>query len=126
MKRFCSGLSHNLSANSQAPTSAREADIKTRARSNTSATLIAVMQRWSMGQSRNMHGAQSGGRRIISPLGPNGRVVAGFVGPNITSVGVPTALPMCAGPVSFVTSTLATLISAVTSPTVVTPVKRVG
>src|SRR5215211_7006512 len=30
-------------------------------RSNTSSTSIAVMQRWSMGQSRSMHGAQSGG-----------------------------------------------------------------
>ena len=52
---------------------------------------------------------------MISPEGPNGRVVTGFVGPKMTTVGVPTAAPMCAGPVSLVTSTSAILIRAATS-----------
>src|SRR6185369_16635767 len=71
--------------------------------SNTSSTVIAVMQRWSIGQSRSMHGAQSGGCLRTSASGANGRVVKGFVGPKITIVGRPSAAPMCAGPVSFVT-----------------------
>src|SRR5437016_8138293 len=73
-----------------------------------------------------MHGAQSGGWRMISAVGAKGRVVAGFVGPKITSVGVPTAEPMCAGPVSFVIRTSATLISAVASATLVWPVSTIG
>src|SRR6185503_1777592 len=72
-------------------------------RSNTSSTSIAVMQRWSIGQSRSMHGAQSGGFLRISASGANGRVVKGLVGPKITIVGRPSAAPMCAGPVSLVT-----------------------
>src|SRR5215217_505030 len=72
-------------------------------RSNTSSTVMAVMQRWSIGQSRSMHGAQSGGCLRTSASGANGRVVSGFVGPKITIVGRPSAAPMCAGPVSFVT-----------------------
>src|SRR5215217_2458772 len=71
--------------------------------SNTSSTVIAVMQRWSIGQSRSMHGAQSGGCLRTSASGANGRVVRGFVGPKITIVGRPSAAPMCAGPVSLVT-----------------------
>src|SRR5689334_16196299 len=79
-----------------------------------------------MGQSRSMHGAQSGGCRMILPVGPNGRVVSGFVGPKMTSVGVPTAAPMCAGPVSFVINTSANLMSAATSATEVLPVSTSG
>src|SRR6185369_12677521 len=71
--------------------------------SNTSSTVIAVIQRWSIGQSRSMHGAQSGGCLKTSASGANGRVVRGFVGPKITIVGRPSAAPMCAGPVSLVT-----------------------
>src|SRR5678815_3305347 len=71
--------------------------------SNTSSTVIAVMQRWSIGQSRNMHGAQSGGCLKTVASGANGLVVRGFVGPKITIVGRPSAAPMCAGPVSLVT-----------------------
>src|SRR6185436_12280219 len=63
------------------------------ARSNTRATEISVMQRWSMGQSRSMHGAQSGGSRIISAFVDSGYVVSGLVGPKMTNVGVPTAAP---------------------------------
>src|SRR5712692_2265439 len=73
-----------------------------------------------------MHGAQSGFCRIISELGANGRVVNGFVGPKITSVGVPTAEPMCAGPVSFVIRMSATLMIAVASATLVLPVSTTG
>src|SRR5215213_10992338 len=72
-------------------------------RSNTLSTPIAVMQRWSIGQSRSMHGAQSGGCIKTSASGANGRVVNGLVGPKITIVGRPSAAPMCAGPVSLVT-----------------------
>src|SRR5204862_107953 len=46
--------------------------ISATARSNTSWVVIAVMQRWSMGQSRNIQGAQSGGRRIMSAAGDIG------------------------------------------------------
>src|SRR5262252_717401 len=42
------------------------------ARLNTSSTEIAVMQRWSIGQSRSMHGAQSGGCRMSSACGDRG------------------------------------------------------
>src|SRR6266481_3401286 len=73
-----------------------------------------------------MQGAQSGFWRMISALGAYGRVVSGFVGPKITRVGVPTADPMCAGPVSFVIRTSATLIIAVTSATLVLPVSTTG
>src|SRR6185295_11729573 len=62
-----------------------------RARSKTSAGAIAVIQRWSIGQSRNIHGAQSGGFCTISPSGEKGRVVKGLVGPKMTSVGRPSA-----------------------------------
>src|SRR5713101_943988 len=73
-----------------------------------------------------MQGAQSGFCRMISALGANGRVVNGFVGPKITSVGVPTAEPMCAGPVSFVIRTSATLMIAAASATLVLPVSTTG
>src|ERR1700694_4934798 len=73
-----------------------------------------------------MHGAQSGFCRIMSALGAKGRVVNGFVGPKITRVGVPTAEPMCAGPVSFVIRTSATLMIAVASDTLVLPVSTTG
>src|SRR6266849_5972449 len=73
-----------------------------------------------------MHGAQSGFCRMMSALGANGRVVNGFVGQKITSVGVPTAEPMCAGPVSFVIRTSATLIIAIASATLVLPVSTMG
>src|SRR6266436_3422778 len=73
-----------------------------------------------------MQGAQSGFWRMISALGANGRVVNGFVGPKITNVGVPTAEPMCAGPVSFVIRTSATLMIAVASATLVWPVSTIG
>ncbi len=62
------------------------------------------MQRWSIGQSRSMHGAHSGGLRTTSASAENGRVVSGFVGPKMTTTGQPTAAATCAGPVSFVTS----------------------
>src|SRR5258708_35532623 len=73
-----------------------------------------------------MHGAQSGLCLMISALGAYGRVVSGFVGPKTTSVGVPTAEPMCAGPVSLVIRTSATLIIAVASATLVLPVRTIG
>src|ERR1041385_8377837 len=67
-----------------------------------SSGVMAVMQRWSIGQSRNIQGAHSGGRRIISAKGEKGRVVKGLVGPKITSVGTSNAEAICAGPVSLV------------------------
>src|SRR5258707_15659180 len=73
-----------------------------------------------------MQGAQSGFWRMISALGANGRVVNGWVGPKITGVGGPTAEPMCAGPVSFVIRTSATLIIAMSSATLVLPVSTTG
>src|SRR5215213_650679 len=95
-------------------------------RSNTSSTVIAVMQRWSIGQSRSMHGAQSGGSLRISASGPKGRVVKGFVGPKITSVGRPSAAPMCAGPVSLVTIRSARSNTAVIWSRLVLPVSTTG
>src|SRR5436190_23764116 len=73
-----------------------------------------------------MHGAQSGGWRMISAVGAKGRVVAGFVGPKITSVGVHTAEPICAAPVSFVIRMSAILMMDVASATEVLPVRTTG
>src|SRR2546423_8837489 len=68
-------------------TSARTSFIIKSALLKTSSGVIAVIHLWSIGQSLSMHGAQSGGRRIISAVFENGRVVVGSVGPKMTSVG---------------------------------------
>src|SRR5688572_11939827 len=84
------------------------------------------MQRWSIGQSRNIQGAQSGGTLIICPLSEYGLVVSGLVGPKITSVGRPSADAMCAGPVSFVTNRSTTLNTPTSCVRLVSPVRTIG
>ena len=63
---------------------------------------------------------------MISPAAPKGLVVNGLVGPKMTRVGVLTAAPICAGPVSLVIKRSPTLMIAAASATVVFPVKTIG
>src|ERR1041384_5978015 len=71
-------------------------------------------------------GARWGGARWTAAGGAKGRVVSGFVGPKITSVGRCRAAAMCAGPVSFVTSRLQWLRTATVSARFVAPVSTMG
>src|SRR5581483_9837423 len=79
--------------------------IKPSAASATRVALTAVIQRWSIGHSRNKHGLHATGSRTTRLCVPVGPVASSSVAPKIAIVGTPRADAICMGPESFVRKT---------------------
>src|SRR5205823_4117772 len=94
--------------------------------SATSATRAAgtrVMQRWSMGHSRNRQGLHSTGSRTTRASAPVGPVVESSVAPKTATVGTPNAEAMCMAPESLVRKTRHAATSSINSLSVVAPAR---
>src|SRR5581483_2291414 len=95
-----------------------------RAAATTLGTVMAFMQRKSMGHSRRKHGAQGAGpRTICTDAEKMGPVSSGEVLPKRATTGAPTAAARCMGPVSLVKTSLQDLRRAASSPRVVFPAR---